>query len=139
MSDRELPSFRDSAYDLIESVEAVDPSTVLVIAGPSNGTATVAANGVVTYTPRADFNGQAVDMQRKMFRDMGATFALGNGAIPIPIGKTVGGTTTINAGTLQAGAVNAFSSASAFTVASGATLELAGFDQTIGRCQARAT
>jgi outer membrane autotransporter protein len=38
----------------------------------------------------------------------------------------------VNAGTLQAGAVNTFSSASAFTIASGATLDLAGFNQTIG-------
>src|SRR5260370_30484480 len=40
--------------------------------------------------------------------------------------------TVVKAGNLQAGAVNAFSSASAFTVASGATLNLAGFNQTIG-------
>ncbi len=48
---------------------------------------------------RADFTGRAVDMQKKMFRDMGAIFALGNVGIPIPLGKTVGGTTTINSGT----------------------------------------
>jgi outer membrane autotransporter protein len=38
----------------------------------------------------------------------------------------------VNAGTLQAGAVNAFSPFSAFTVASGAALGLANFNQTIG-------
>ena len=42
------------------------------------------------------------------------------------------GATTVNVGTLQAGAANAFASGSAFTVAGGATLDLAGFNQTIG-------
>jgi len=48
---------------------------------------------------RGDFNGRPIDMQRKMFRDLGATFSYGNCTIPIPIGRTVGGTTTINSGT----------------------------------------
>jgi hypothetical protein len=48
---------------------------------------------------RADFNGRPVDMQKKMFRDMGATFAYGNVTIPIPVGRAVGGTTAINSGT----------------------------------------
>jgi hypothetical protein len=51
------------------------------------------------YHHREEFNGQAVEMQRKLYRDMGATIAVGNVNIPIPIGKTVGGTTTINSGT----------------------------------------
>jgi len=42
------------------------------------------------------------------------------------------GPTTINAGMLQAGAVNAFSPFSAFSVASGAGLDLNGFSQVIG-------
>jgi choline dehydrogenase-like flavoprotein len=51
------------------------------------------------YNTRADFNGHSADMQRKLYRDMGATLALGNAIIPIPIGRTVGGTTAINSGT----------------------------------------
>jgi choline dehydrogenase-like flavoprotein len=51
------------------------------------------------YFTRADFTGHAVEMQRKLYRDMGATIAVGNCSIPIPVGKTVGGTTTINSGT----------------------------------------
>jgi len=51
------------------------------------------------YNTRADFNGQTADMQRKLYRDMGATLSLGNAVIPIPIGRTVGGTTAINSGT----------------------------------------
>lgn len=42
------------------------------------------------------------------------------------------GATNVDAGTLQAGAAGAFSSASAFTVATGATLDLNGFNQAIG-------
>lgn len=50
------------------------------------------------YT-RMDFNGHAVDMQRKMYRLQGATVSVGNMVIPIPVGMTVGGSTTINSGT----------------------------------------
>jgi choline dehydrogenase-like flavoprotein len=38
-------------------------------------------------------------MQRKLYRDMGATLSVGNAVIPIPLGRTVGGTTAINSGT----------------------------------------
>ena len=51
------------------------------------------------YNGRADFNGQTADMQRKLYRDMGATLSVGNAVIPIPVGRTVGGTTAINSGT----------------------------------------
>ena len=47
-------------------------------------------------------------------------------------GDTYLGPTTIVAGTLAAGAATSFAPASAFTVTSGATLSLAGFNQTIG-------
>ena len=45
--------------------------------------------------------------------------------------NTYNGATTVNGGTLRAGAANTFSAASAVTVASGGTLDLAGFDQTL--------
>jgi choline dehydrogenase-like flavoprotein len=51
------------------------------------------------YHDRRSFTGHAIEMQRKLYRDMGATVAVGNCWIPIPIGKSVGGTTTINSGT----------------------------------------
>ncbi len=51
------------------------------------------------YHQRADFTGRPLQMMRKLYRDDGATIALGNTAIPIPIGKGVGGTTLINSGT----------------------------------------
>jgi choline dehydrogenase-like flavoprotein len=51
------------------------------------------------FFSRADFTGHPAEMQRKLYRDMGATISVGNLSIPIPIGKSVGGTTTINSGT----------------------------------------
>ncbi|MVT70619.1 autotransporter outer membrane beta-barrel domain-containing protein [Bradyrhizobium pachyrhizi] len=46
--------------------------------------------------------------------------------------NTYSGATTVNGGTLQAGAVNAFSAASAITAGAGTTIDLNGFNQTMG-------
>src|SRR5215475_9197643 len=62
----------------------------------------------------------------------GGLIKIGTGTLTLSGANTYTGPTAVNAGILQAGAVNAFSSASAFTVASGAILDLAGFDQTVG-------
>ncbi|MDB4969388.1 MAG: hypothetical protein JWN44_5077 [Myxococcales bacterium] len=51
------------------------------------------------YHTRSDFTGHATEMQRKLYRDMGATLSVGNAVIPIPLGRTVGGSTAINSGT----------------------------------------
>ena len=48
---------------------------------------------------RQDFTGRPVEMLRKLYRRAGLTASVGNTLIPIPIGKGVGGTTTINSGT----------------------------------------
>ena len=48
---------------------------------------------------RADFTGRPVDMMRRLYRDGGGTLAFGNTAIPVPVGRGVGGTTLINSGT----------------------------------------
>ncbi|HLW92748.1 MAG TPA: autotransporter-associated beta strand repeat-containing protein, partial [Roseiarcus sp.] len=57
---------------------------------------------------------------------------IGSGITVLSGGNTYSGATDVAAGTLRAGAANAFSSLSAFTVASGATLALNSFNQTIG-------
>ena len=62
----------------------------------------------------------------------GGLSKIGAGTLTLSGQSTYTGATGVNAGTLQAGAVNAFSPFSAFTVASGATLDLASFNQTIG-------
>eukprot|EP01036_Dinobryon_divergens_P036392 gene36393-47375_t len=56
----------------------------------------------------------------------------GAGTLVLSGANTYDGPTTLSTGTLSAGATNAFSAASAVTVASGATLGLNSFSQTIG-------
>lgn len=48
---------------------------------------------------RQDFTGRPLQMMKRMYRRSGATVAFGNTAIPIPLGRGVGGTTLINSGT----------------------------------------
>lgn len=51
------------------------------------------------YFTRKDFTGRTMEAMKRMYRKAGMTVAFGNTAIPIPIGKGVGGTTLINSGT----------------------------------------
>jgi choline dehydrogenase-like flavoprotein len=52
------------------------------------------------YYGRERFNRRPLDMAALLYRDLGMTLAMGRGAgIPVPLGKSVGGTTTINSGT----------------------------------------
>lgn len=51
------------------------------------------------YFDRAEFSGRAFEMQQKLYRRGGSTFSIGNVGIPIPLGQTVGGSTTVNSGT----------------------------------------
>ena len=55
----------------------------------------------------------------------------GTGTTTLTGANTYSGATNVNAGTLQAGALNTFSPSSAVTVASGGTLDLNGFNQTV--------
>ena len=48
---------------------------------------------------REHFSGRPMDMLQMMYRDTGATGTVGNTFIPVPFGRCVGGTTTINSGT----------------------------------------
>jgi choline dehydrogenase-like flavoprotein len=51
------------------------------------------------FFERSDFDGRPFPAQRAMYRGGGTTMSVGNLPIPIPIGQTVGGSTTINSGT----------------------------------------
>jgi choline dehydrogenase-like flavoprotein len=51
------------------------------------------------YHDRTEFNGRAFAMQQKLYRRGGSTFSIGNVPIPIPLGQSVGGSTTVNSGT----------------------------------------
>ncbi|MDO8330654.1 MAG: GMC family oxidoreductase [Fluviicoccus sp.] len=50
------------------------------------------------YHDRRDFDGDLMTVLPKLYR-MGATVATGNVMIPVPVGRSVGGTTTVNSGT----------------------------------------
>ena len=51
------------------------------------------------YFGRSDFTGPSFYLQRLLYRSAGSTATLGNTVIPVPVGRTVGGTTTVNSGT----------------------------------------
>lgn len=51
------------------------------------------------YFDRSHFSGRPFQMQQKLYRRGGSTFSVGNVGIPIPLGQTVGGSTTVNSGT----------------------------------------
>jgi outer membrane autotransporter protein len=61
----------------------------------------------------------------------GSLTQLGTGTTVLSGANSYGGATTVAAGTLKAGAANTFSAASAHSVAAGATLDTAGFDQRV--------
>ena len=62
----------------------------------------------------------------------GSLTKVGTGILTLSAAGTYAGSTAINAGTLQVGGANLLSSGSAFTVTSGAVLNLNNFNQTIG-------
>jgi choline dehydrogenase-like flavoprotein len=47
----------------------------------------------------SEFTGRPLDTVGRLYRNGGSTGTIGNTFIPIPLGRTVGGTTTINSGT----------------------------------------
>ena len=51
------------------------------------------------YHDRSEFNGRTSEMHKMLYRPVAATMALGNAGIYIPVGRSVGGTTTVNSGT----------------------------------------
>ena len=104
-----LPQWRQSrVHDGLDEDIAIQCDVVIV--GTGAGGAVIgkelAESGVAVvfveagdFVDRASFNGRPLDMQAKMYNRSAATIAVGNTAIPIPIGRTVGGSTTINSGT----------------------------------------
>jgi choline dehydrogenase-like flavoprotein len=51
------------------------------------------------YFGRADFAFGAFHLQKLLYRELGVTMAVGNTLIPVPVGRSVGGSTTVNSGT----------------------------------------
>jgi autotransporter-associated beta strand protein len=88
--------------------------------------AAIGANGA-TF----DTNGNAVTFATGLSGQGGLTKA-GAGTLTLLAANSYLGGTAVSAGALQAGAANVFAPTSGFMVASGATLDLHGFNQTIG-------
>lgn len=95
------------ASDLYET-EEIEADVVIVGTGAGGASAAyefsrqglgVAIIEEGSYYDRSDFDGDIFNMIKKLYRNMGATGTLGNAIIPMPLGKNVGGTTTINSGT----------------------------------------
>jgi autotransporter-associated beta strand protein len=86
----------------------------------TNGTLDTQANTLTLSGAIANGNGP------------GALTKAGSGTLILSGTSSYTGGTNVNAGTLQAGATNAFASSSAFTVVSGATLSLNSFNETVG-------
>jgi len=96
-----------SARDLEDS-EELECDVVVIGTGAGGAAAAyeLASKGLAVvlieeghYYDRRDFNGRLTEVIPKLYRGFGATSAIGNTVIPIPIGRNVGGTTTINSGT----------------------------------------
>ncbi|MGJ7610183.1 MULTISPECIES: autotransporter outer membrane beta-barrel domain-containing protein [unclassified Variovorax] len=81
-------------------------------------------------TGTVDTNGRSLSWTGPISGTSGLVKA-GAGVLTLSGANTYAGGTNVTAGTLRAAAANTLSSASAFTVASGATLDLAGNSQTV--------
>ncbi|MDM0015392.1 autotransporter outer membrane beta-barrel domain-containing protein [Variovorax sp. J22P168] len=83
-----------------------------------------------TTTSAIDTNGLGATWSG-VLSGAGALRKNGAGTLTLMAPSTYSGNTLVDAGTLRAGAANTFSGASAHVVASGGTLDLAGFAQTL--------
>lgn len=85
----------------------------------------VTDNGLVRFAQPTDatYNG--------LLSGTGGLEKTGAGTLTLAKAQAITGTTTVRAGTLRAGAADTFSAGSAHVVAAGATLDTAGFNQTV--------
>jgi outer membrane autotransporter protein len=93
----------------------------------------VAFGGVGTGTGTINFNHTSADYVFAPAISGGGTVNVLAGTTILTGANTYFGATNVNAGRLRAGALNTFSSSATTTVASGGTLDLNGFGQTIDR------
>ena len=93
----------------------------------------VAFGGVGAGTGTINFNHTSADYVFAPAISGGGTVNVLAGTTILTGANTYFGATNVNGGTLRAGAMNTFSSSAATTVASGGTLDLNGFNQTINK------
>ena len=94
--------------DDLAAVETWEADVVIIGsgAGGAAAAATLAERGLAVvvleegdYMTRQDFAGDVLHRLPQLYRASGLTMAFGQSVIPVPIGRSVGGTTTINSGT----------------------------------------
>jgi choline dehydrogenase-like flavoprotein len=92
----------------LESDETIEAEAVVVGSGAGGAAlaAALAEAGVATvvieeggFHRRKDFSGRPLEMMKLLYRNMGLTGTVGNCFIAVPMGRCVGGTTTVNSGT----------------------------------------
>ncbi|WP_139221021.1 autotransporter-associated beta strand repeat-containing protein [Methylobacterium brachiatum] len=123
-------------------VNGVTIANVLILAGSGaggagalTGTGAAGVSGAITLAADAALGGSGTLTLSGGIGDGGHGYGLtklGTGTAILTGTSTYTGATTLQDGTLRAGAAGAFAPVSAVTVASGATLDLAGFNQGIG-------
>lgn len=93
----ELPAYSElEAEVVIVGTGAGGAAAAAALAEAGVAVAIVEAGAFHT---RSDHSGEPSDRMAHLYRDGGLTFGVGNTAISIPVGKTVGGTTRVNSGT----------------------------------------
>ncbi|MFC5453241.1 autotransporter-associated beta strand repeat-containing protein [Prosthecobacter fluviatilis] len=97
----------------------------------NGGTSGALGTGVVSNSGSLIINRSNAITIANTLSGLGTFTQAGTGTTTFTGTKNYSGATFVNAGTLQAGADNAFSTASAITVASGATLGVNGFTNTV--------
>jgi outer membrane autotransporter protein len=117
-----------TAANLYTGGTAISGGTLQIGNGGTTGSilGDVVDNGALTFN-RSDASAFAGAIS-----GAGSLTKTGAGVLTLSGPGSYSGVTSINVGTLQAGATNAFSASSAFTIATGATLALAGFNNAIG-------
>ncbi len=104
------PRYMSLAMDADELDDGEEIEAEVAVVGTGAGGAAMAAElaemglAVVMleegdFFQREHFTGRPMDMLQSMYRSKGATGTVGNTYIPVPFGRCVGGTTTINSGT----------------------------------------
>lgn len=97
-----------STVNDLELSQTFDADVVVIGTGAGGGAAAyeLASRGLAVvileegeYHGRKDFTGKLTELVPKLYRGWGGTVTLGNTVIPVPVGRSVGGTTTINSGT----------------------------------------
>ena len=96
----------DARGDDVDDYYEVDCVVVGTGAGGAPVASRLAARGHAVlmleagaYFARQDFAGRPIELQGKLYWNAGVTGTVGNAVIPVPLGRTVGGSTTVNSGT----------------------------------------